>query len=427
MILKNSLILAFFSVISLLLGIFRDRLLAQVVGIGPMLDVYNAAFKIPDLVYGLLLSAVSAATVVPFITKVKDDDEDLPSKFNSLFFFFASALIICSVVAAILVPFVTKRVVPGFDEYQTAYFIMATRMLLIQPLFLGLSALIASLAQVKHRFILYSVAPLFYTLAIIVSIPTLYPSYGIYGIVWGVVGGAFLSFVIQSYTLYESRIKLTRSLFKWEHIRMHMKVAIPRSLSTVVSKLREIIFAAIATSIGVGVLSVYLFAQRITDAFVQVVVQSAATAALPVLSRTYARGEHKDYARILKVNLAFILGISTLVAAAIILFSNDIVRLVYGSIENAEAIATMAQYIAWMLPIYALNIYFVSAFNATKDTLILFYTNFIATSLGVLVLYILASRYGSLALVFGGWVVSLSYLLILIAFYSRKRRLSGTS
>lgn len=422
MILKNSAILAFFSVLSLLLAVFRDRLLATHVGVGPMLDVYNAAFKIPDLVYGLLLSAVSAATVVPFITKAYDEDEDtLSSKFNSLFFFFGGALIMFSVVAAIIVPYVAPYVVPGFDEFQTGYFIVATRILLIQPFFLGLSALISSLAQVRHRFVLYSIAPLFYTLAIIVSIPLLYPSHGVYGIVWGVVVGAILSLLVQSYTLYESRVKLSRSLFKWEHVRMHMKAAVPRSLSTVVSKIREIIFAAVATSLGVGVLSIYLFAQRITDAFVQVVVQSAATAALPVLSHTYARGEHKDYARILKVNLISILSISTLIAGGIIVFADEIVALIYGNVENADAIATMAGYIAWTLPVYALNIYFVSAFNATKDTRSLFYTNFLATALGTVVLYATSSAYGSLALVFAGWAVSISYLLILMVFYSRKK------
>ena len=76
MILRNSAILAFFSIISLLLGIFRDRILAQVVGVGPMLDVYNAAFRIPDLVYAVLLSVVSAATVVPFISKAAREKEE---------------------------------------------------------------------------------------------------------------------------------------------------------------------------------------------------------------------------------------------------------------------------------------------------------------------------------------------------------------
>jgi putative peptidoglycan lipid II flippase len=428
MILRNSAILAFFSVVSLLLGIFRDRLLAQIVGIGPMLDVYNAAFRIPDLVYGILLSAVSAATVVPFITRaVHEGEDDLQEKFNSLFFFFGEALVIFSGVAAVLTPYFAHYIVPGFDSYQQSYFVTATRILLIQPFFLGLSALISSLAQVRHRFVLYSIAPLFYTLAIIVSIPLLYPHYGVIGIMWGVVAGAFLSVCIQSYTLYESRMKLSLSMFDWKHVKSHARIAVPRSLSTIVSRIREIIFTAIATSLGTGVLSIYLFAQRISDAFMQVVVQSAATAALPLLSHKHARGEHKEYAQMLKVNLISIVVISSLIALGVIFFNETIVHLIYGNVANAPAIAQFAKYIAFAMPIYAINLYFSNAFSAAKDTIGLFLANFGSTALGALVLWFASSKYGWFSLVLGGWAVSVSYLLLLVVFYSRKRRLSSAS
>lgn len=426
MILRNSAIIAFFAVISLLLGIVRDRLLAQVVGIGPMLDVYNAAFRIPDVVYGLLLSAVSAATVVPFITKAKEDNEEsLEEKFNSLFFFFGFSLSLVSLVAAVLLPFLAPYVVPGFDEYQRHFFVVCSLILLVQPLFLGLSALISSLAQVRHRFVVYSVAPLFYTLTIIVAIPTLYPRYGVVGISWGVVIGALLSFIVQSYTLYESRTKLSLSMFRWSHVVEHMRIAIPRSLSTVVSRIRDLIFAAVATSLGVGVLSIYLFAQKIIDAFVQVVVQSTATATLPLLAHKHAQGEHKDYSRILKINLISIFSIASAAALAIILFRHDIVRLLYGNIARGDEIATMAMMFAISLPLYALNIYFVSAFSASKNTMGLFYANFLASSIGVAVLVVSKSmNMGSFSLIIASWTLSVSYLLLLVVFYSRKNRLS---
>jgi putative peptidoglycan lipid II flippase len=426
MILKNSVILAFFSIISLLLGIFRDRLLAQVVGIGPMLDVYNAAFRIPDLVYGLLLAAVSAATVVPFITKREhEEEEDLAGKFNSLFFFFGATLFVLALIAIAILPAVAHYVVPGFDEFQRGYFITASMVLMIQPLFLGLSALISCLAQVKHRFILYSVAPLIYTLSIIVSIPTLYPRFGIMGIVSGVVLGAILSFIIQSYTLYEARMKLSWSLFSWRHVVEHMRIAIPRSLSTVVSRVRDLIFAAVATSLGVGVLSIYLFAQRIIDAFVQVVVQSAATASLPLLARSHAEGNQEDYVRILKVNLISLFSISAVAGLFIIFFKDAIVAVLYGDTIRGEEIAQMAQFFAYTLPLYALNIYFVSAFSASRNTMGLFYANLIASSIGIIALFMARSAgQGSFSLVIGSWIISVAYLLLLVVFYSRKKKLS---
>jgi putative peptidoglycan lipid II flippase len=429
MILKNSAILAFFSIISLLLGIFRDRLLAQVVGVGPMLDVYNAAFRIPDFVYGLLLAAVSAAKVVPFITKAaKENEEELREKFNSLFFFFGFGLVSISIVAGILLPFLTPLVVPGFDEFQRGYFIICSAILLIQPLFLGLSALISSLAQVKHRFILYSVAPLAYTLVIIASIPLLYPLYGVVGIAFGVVLGAALNFIIQSYTLYEARMGLKLSMFHWHHVVSHMRVAIPRSLSTIVSRIREIIFVSVATTLGIGVLSVYLFAQRIIDAFMQVVVQSAATSTLPLLAHKHASGEHRDFAKILKTNLITIFILASGAAVVIAAFKDPLVHLLYGDVARADEIAHMAMLFAYTLPFYALSYYFVTAFSASKDTLGLFYANLIASTIGVTVLFTAAKLgQGMFSLAIAAWTVTISYILLLAVFYSRKKRLSSAS
>lgn len=426
MILKNSAILAFFSIISLLLGIVRDRVLATVVGVGPMLDVYNAAFRVPDLVYGLLLAAVSAATVVPFITKAaRENEEELREKFNSLFFFFGFSLVAISILAVVLLPFLVSIIVPGFDGYQRHYFVVASSLMMIQPLFLGLSALISSLAQVKHRFILYSVAPLAYTLTIIASIPLLYPRLGVLGIALGVVVGAVVNFVLQSYTLYEERMRLKLSMFHWKHVVGHMRIAVPRSLSTVVSRVRDIVFAAIATSLGVGVLSIYLFAQRIIDAFVQVVVQSAATATLPLLAHKHADGEHESYAKILKMNLMAIFGISIVAGIMIAVFDNLIVRILYGNVNRAGEIAQMARYFAYVLPIYALNIYFVSAFSAAKDTMKLFYANGLATIIAIgTLLFARSQGHGMFSIVIASWTMSTVYLLLLVLFYSRKSRLS---
>lgn len=394
-----------------------------------MLDVYNAAFRIPDFVYGLLLAAVSATTVVPFIAKAaKEDEAELREKFNSLFFFFGFGLAFISIAAVIILPFAVQFIVPGFDEFQRKYFVIASSILMVQPLFLGLSALVSSLAQVKHRFVLYSVAPLAYTLVIIVSIPLLYPRFGVTGISLGVVAGAMLNFLLQSYTLYETRMKLSLSMFRWEQVVSHMKIAVPRSMSTSVSNIRDIVFVSVATSFGVGVLSVYMFARRIIDAFVQVVVQSAATATLPHLAHKHADGEHESYARILKLNLLSIFAISAVAGIFISLFKDSIVHILYGQVSRAGEIANMARSLAYVLPLYAINIYFVTAFAAAKDTMGLFYANTLASIISVAVLFLSrAMGYGTFSIVIGSWALSSFFLLFLIIFYSRKKRLSRQS
>jgi len=427
MILKNSAILAFFSVVSLILGIFRDRLLAQIVGVGPILDVYNASFRIPDLMYGILFSFVSAVTVVPFITKAihDNDKKELEIRFNSLLFFFSAVLIAVSTVVIILLPFVASYIVPGFDASQVHLFILCSSILMIQPFLLGISALISCLGQVRHRFILYSIAPLFYTVVIILSIMFFYKPYGLVGIIGGVLVGALLGLVIQSYAIYKERMNFSLSLFSWAVIKEHLHNAIPRSGSTITSRVRDLIFASVATSLGVGVLSVYVFAQRVMDAFVQVVVQSAATATLPILSRHHAIGETKEYKKVLATNILFILILSTAAALFCLIAPSSIVYVLYGSGKGTEAITALVALLAFNLPFYSINAYFVSAFSAARDGRGLFFANAIATVLSLIALFVAREKgCGIVSLAIATWTLGISYSLLLVYFYSRKKRLS---
>lgn len=425
MIIRNSLLLAFFSGISLLLGIVRDRLLSLYVGVGPVLDVYNASFRIPDFIYGILFALVSAGTVVPFLTKAAHDDnkDELQVRFNSLFFFFSGLFFIVSLCTIIILPYVTHLIVPGFSPEQQEQFIWCTRILLVQPFLLGLSALISCLGQVRHRFILYSFAPILYALGIIFSIIFLYKPYGLSGIVIGVLGGAGLGLFVQSYALWKERMTFSFSYSKWSVIQEHLRNALPRSGSTIISRLRDIVFAAVATSLGVGVLSIYIFAQRILDAFVQVVVQSAATATLPVLSHHHATGNLQSYKKIFAINIITILSAASLASLFCILFSKPLVQILYGNTESTEAIASLMSLLAYTLPTLSINVYFVSAFNAAKDGKGLFYANVLATSCCFAVLFFCrAQGYGVMTLAFATWTLSLTYTFLLILFYTRKRR-----
>lgn len=420
MLLRNSAILAFFSVISLLLGIVRDRLLAHYVGVGAVLDVYNASFRIPDLIYGILFSFVSAVTVVPFITKaVHDNDEkELEVRFNSLLFFFSGVLVLFSFIVIITLPLFAHYIAPGFSLEQLDLFILSSRILMVQPLFLGLSALISCLAQVRHRFILYSTAPLMYTVCIILSIIFLYEPYGLLGIIFGVVLGSILSFLFQSYGMYKEKISISFSMFNWDVLKEHLVNALPRSGSMITSRIREVIFAAIATSIGVGALSVYVFAQRVMDAFIQVVVQSASTASLPFLAKHHSHGEANEYKNVLTKNIIAIFSLSCLASLICVTVPHLIVSILYGNGAGTSSIVSLVVLLSLSLPLYSINVYFVSAFNASKDGKGLFLANLFSSTLGIVVLYLSYLRgYGLNSLAYATWAVSIFYLLSLVYFY----------
>ncbi len=424
MIFKNSAILAFFSIAALLLGILRDRLLAQYVGVGPMLDVYNASFRIPDLALGLMLSFASATTVVPFLMKEfkQDKVKELQDKFTSLFFFFSTIMVIALTTIIITIPLYAHFIVPGFTEAQLSQFIFFTRLLAIQPILLGISALIACLGQLRNEFYFYGIAPLIYTIIIILSIVFAYPLFGLMGIISGVVLGAFAHSVFQSLTLLRIPFSVLKGNFSMSYIKEHLSIAVPRSGSFVISNLRIVFFTGFATTLGPGVLSIYIFAQKISDAFIQVLAQSIATASLPNLSSSYAEGNFLLYKQIVKKYTLLIMAAAAVATAAAVLFGDKIVFILYGATNMNPAIASMFVLLALALPLHTMNFYLTHAFSAMKDTRKIFIANAVATVVGIIASLLARHQgYGSVSIPIGLGALSVVMSALLLLFYYTKK------
>jgi putative peptidoglycan lipid II flippase len=176
---RTAIMIASFTFLSQLLSLFRDRLFASKIGTGITLDSYYYAFKIPDILFAIFTSLVSVTVLIPLLVKYDKDDDHVTMKkvYNilfSVFFVFSTILIL---VLIIFMPFlVTKIVAPGIKDLNAVSdIILYSRLLLLQPFFLGLSNLLGSYTQMKEKFLLYSLSPLIYNIATIFGLIFLYP------------------------------------------------------------------------------------------------------------------------------------------------------------------------------------------------------------------------------------------------------------
>ena len=80
-------VLGAFSLLSQIFGLVRDRMLASLVGPSASLDVYYAAFRIPDFIYNSIAVLFSVTVIIPFITKqfYSEDKTKIQLFFNSVF------------------------------------------------------------------------------------------------------------------------------------------------------------------------------------------------------------------------------------------------------------------------------------------------------------------------------------------------------
>ena len=193
-----SIILAVSSMASRGLGVVRNWLLASHFGASSSLDAYFAAFKIPDFIYQILILGGITVAFLPLFSEYYSKDRDSAWEFvsNALGIFFI-LLIGLGLVAFAFSPLLVKLVAPGFTSEQAQKTVLLTRIMLLSPVFFGLSSFFSGILQYFNRFLVYSLTPIFYNLGIIFGILFFAPQFGVMGVAMGVVFGAFLHFAIQ--------------------------------------------------------------------------------------------------------------------------------------------------------------------------------------------------------------------------------------
>src|SRR3989338_7194901 len=298
--------LALFALFSQILALVRDRLLAHHFGAGVELDIYYAAFKIPDLIFVTVASIVSISAMVPlFAKKESEGEKHLKSATDSIFTVFSFFIIISCLISWIL---------------------------LLSPLLLGFSNFFGSIVQYQRRFILYAMSPLLYNIGIITFILYKVLKIGITAAVWGVVLGALFHFLLQAIFVFYSPLRPRFSFhIKWKDIKEVAMLSIPRTLALSVVTFVGIIFASFASKLGEGSIAVFNLGFNLQSAPLSLIGVSFSLAAFPSLAISVAKKDMTDVVFKISDGLRQIIFWSLPATALIIILRAHLVRVVLGS------------------------------------------------------------------------------------------------
>ena len=318
---------------SQILALARDRLLAASFGAGSQLDIYYAAFRLPDLIYVLLASFVSVTVLIPFIINRTDDGLAPVRDFlNSVFTVFFAVMIPVLVIVWFLVPILVGYIAPGFSPDARAELIPLVRLLLLSPLLLGLSNLFGAITQATRRFFIYALSPVLYNIGIIFGLLVFYPRWGLLGLGGGVILGAALHAAIQWPSIRHAGLwpRLTRAI-DWPALRQVALVSLPRTLTLGAHQLALLVLVALGTYLGAGAVAVFNFAYNLQSVPLVIIGVSYSVAAFPVLAKLFSNGEHKELARQMSAALRHILFWSLPATVLFIVLRAQIVRVILGA------------------------------------------------------------------------------------------------
>jgi putative peptidoglycan lipid II flippase len=323
-------LLAALTLASQALALLRDRTFAHTFGAGQVLDLYYAAFRVPDLVFALVSSLVSAYVLIPRITGM-DRESTRRLLSESATFLFGVGGLICLALAYFMPQFLALLYPDLVHSPEQASFILLARILLLQPILLGLSGVLASVTQVQRRFVLFALSPVLYNLGIIFGTVALYPLWGLPGIGIGVLIGAIAYLAVNIPVIVEVGVMPRFRMPSMAVMASVVRDSIPRSLALGMGSVTALILTAFASRIGTGAISVFTFASNLEAVPLALIGSSYAVAAFPALSEASSIERRNEFTQILSASARHVILWSVVSLGLIAVLRAHLVRVILGT------------------------------------------------------------------------------------------------
>ena len=326
-------ILAGLTLGSQILALVRDRMFASAFGAGHVVDLYSAAFRIPDLVFALVASLTSAYVIIPLIASSYGTDA---ARVRHILGQSATLLLLSMAVVILpLIFFLPKILTILFPLYASlpdfSSFVLLAQILLIQPVLLGLSSIFGSVAQVTRRFVLYALSPILYNVGIIFGLVVWYPSFGLLGLGGGVILGACLHLGIFIPLLLREKIMPRVMALKGDTIRMIVTRSLPRSFALFIYASVILALSALAATLATGSVAVVSYASNLAAVPLALIGVSYATAAFPTLARALRDQGRASFLDYLISAMRHLILWSLVASALILVLRAHVVRTILGS------------------------------------------------------------------------------------------------
>ena len=419
-------------VASRLLGLAREVILAREFGTSGEYDAYVSAFRVPDLLFLIIMAGSFGSAFIPVFAGFlgRGERERAWRLASAVLNLSALAILAAALLAfAFAGPLMRWVVAPGLDPEYRETAVTSMRILMLSPVLLGLGIAAKGILEAQDRFTLPALAPVLYNLSIIVGALALAPTFGVYGVAWGVAAGAAGHLLVQVPGLLASGMRYRPVL----HLRVDglaevARLLVPRVIGQAAFQVNFIVVNALASGAGEGRVSALNYAWQLMMLPHGVLALSISTVIFPTMARLFDQGRMTELRATFAGAVRPLLFLTLPASIGLFLFRTSIVQTVlqFGAFDARStrlATAPLA-FLALGLAGYALAEVLTRAFYAMHDT-----RTPVAAGVGTIVLNVglgamLVGRYGHAALAFSLSVTTAIEALVLLIILGR--RLGGS-
>jgi putative peptidoglycan lipid II flippase len=415
--------------LSRVIGLVREQVVAIFGGTGTSIDSYVTAFFIPELLNHFLAEGFLSITFIPIFLRYwsGNDKDGAWRSFSNLFSLGTIAFCIAIPLAMIFTPQILCLMGPHIANEQTLPLtVKLTRIILPAQLFFYWGAFFSAVQMAQHRFFVPALAPLFYNAGIIASGLVLGSRMGVEGFAWGVLGGAFAANVlvqlpgaIKAGMRYRWRIDV-----RHPDVKLFVLLSLPLVFGLGMTFSNEIFFRYFGSFLGEGVTSSLNYALRTMGMVIALFGQAWGVAFYPWLSRLAAEKKFNEISELLDKVIARIGTFAIPIAALCIVCATEIIRMLYehGQFTAASTARTAPLFALYMAGSFFFSVAIFSArpFWAIQKTLLPMIVS-TAVSLVIIPVYYFTSRLWGAAGIASSAVcgMSLQFLIVYLLWQRR--------
>lgn len=351
-----SLVMVLF-LVSRVLGLLREVVIARQFGASAEMDAYLAAFRLPDFLFYVVAGGALGSAFIPIFTGylAREDHPGAWRLASAVINWVALFLTGLGGLAALFAPWIVHYFFADFAPAQQTLTIELMRWMLISTVIFGVSGVVMGILNAHQHFFLPALAPVIYNLAIILGAWLLGPIWGVRGLAAGVVVGAASHLLVQLPGLLSGERLRYQPALAWRDPSLGEVARLmgPRVLGLAAVQLNFVVNAVLAAGLTAGSLTALNYGWIIMLLPQGIIAQAVATALFPTLAALAATEQWTELRRIFAVTLRSLLFLTLPAAAGLVVLSEPLVRLLLerGKFDSAATTAT-----AWALSFFALGL-----------------------------------------------------------------------
>ncbi len=333
------------TVLSRVLGLVREAIFSRQFGTSSEIGVFGAVFAIPDLLYLLIIGGALGSALIPVFGRLiqEGDEEQAWELANTVLTLACLVFVVIAVVIAIFArPLLAFTVTRGYADNPELLNLAVhlLRLMLVQPLLLGLGGLMMALLQSFERFALPVIASNVYNLTIIVAAWLFAPRWRTDALAWGVVVGALLYFVMLIPPVVRAGMRFRPSLnLGMREVQRVGQLLAPRVIGQGALQINIIVIASLISLLTAEAQAANRYAYQLLMLPHGIIALSMGTVLFPRLARLFSAGQMEALRDAALQTLRLVLWLAVPAAILFAVLHVPIVRLLFQRGEfNVESL-----------------------------------------------------------------------------------------